>query len=129
MTEETKTEVDWNRWEGERFVKMIAGKPKVLTCESVKDTNTEITDKRSGDTKQIPCLNFKVSNEDGEKTDKEWSVTSKLLAKALRPLVEKGFPFTVKVTQFGSGFETTYEIQEQASGDAAPATPTGARGV
>jgi len=108
-------EIDWKRWESEAYVKIVAGRPKVLTFDNVKETTTDIQKKNEEgaiiDTKTIPCLVFHVIKEDSIEVDKELSVTSKALVKKLKPFVEKGFPFTVRITAFGERFEREYEVQ------------------
>lgn len=107
-------QIDWNAWEGSRYVKIKVGKPKTLTVDSVRETTTQIKDKdKSGSdiTKDVRCLVFHVTKEDGEAVDKEFSVTSRLLAQKLKPFVQKGMPFTVTIHSSGEKFEREYEVQ------------------
>lgn len=107
--------IDWNRWESDQYVKLTAGRPKVLVLSEAADADTEIKQK-DGTIKKIPCLTFKVTNEDGQSVEKEWSVTSRNLARQLRSLIEqtidKGQELKIQVTQFGSGFDTEYEVKK-----------------
>jgi len=36
---------------------------------------------------------------------------TKLVA-SLKPIIQRGFPFTVKITSYGSGFEVEYSVEE-----------------
>lgn len=104
-------EIDWKKWESDRFVKLTAGRPKVLTLTSAKDMINTIKQK-DGSPKDMPCIVFKVSNEDGKEVEKEYSVSSRKLANKLKPIIPRGFPATVKITSFGTGFDTEYEVEE-----------------
>src|SRR3990167_5292926 len=111
MANETeKQEINWDAFETGQFIKLVAGRPKTVTCESVKQEMSEFVKKDEhgqpvGEPKQTPALTFLVSKEDGQKVDKKLQVTSKQLVKALRPFVESGFPFAVKITAFGERFD------------------------
>lgn len=111
-----ENQIDWSRWEGaEHYVKLKTGKPKLMTFSAVKQTETEIKKKDNGEKpgEKVPCLLFSVTKEDGEEVkDREFSVTSKLLARALRPFVELGFPFSVKITAFGERFDREYKVED-----------------
>ena len=106
--------IDWSAFEGSaNYVKIKVGKPKKLTCDSVSQTLADIQEKMPDGTtavKKVPTLLFHVTVEDGEKVDKEFSVTSKLLAKKLRPFIEKGFPFSVTIYSSGERFEREYDV-------------------
>jgi hypothetical protein len=104
-------EIDWKKWESDRFVKLTAGRPKILTLTSAKDTTNPIKQK-DGSFKDVPCIVFKVSNEDGKEVEKEYSVTSRRLVNKLKPIIMKGFPATVKITSFGIGFDSEFEVEE-----------------
>jgi len=111
MSEENAGNINWDKWESDRFVKLKAGRPKTLTLVSAKDTINTIKQK-DGSPKDVPCIVFKVSIEDGKEVEKEYSVTSRRLVNKLKPIILKGFPATVKITSFGIGFDSEFEVEE-----------------
>ena len=116
---EQEQNIDWKKWESDRFVKLTAGRPKVLTLTSAKETTNPIKQKDTGSFKDVPCVVFKVIKEDDKEVEKEYSVTSRKLVNKLKPIIMKGFPATVKITSFGTGFDTEFEVEEIMS-----STPT-----
>jgi len=114
---EIQSKINWKDFEPaeSRFVKLVVGKPKVLKLESVRETIETITRKdKDGNMvgeKKVPALKFNVSEEDGHPCDKEFTVTSKVLARQLKGIIEKGLPVKIKITKYGVGFDTTYEVE------------------
>jgi len=125
-----KMPIDWKLFEKkteDSFVKLVAGKPKLLELVTVQQTSISVPDNTKSEdkhgnfpTKEIPCLEFVVTKEDGKIVEKTYSVTSKNLAMSVKPVVDKvdqGKPVTIKITQYGTGFDTYYEWCEvQADG-------------
>ena len=112
---ETNTQnLDWAAFEGaSNYVKIVVGKPKKLTLDRVSQTTADIQEKTADGqptVKKVPVLVFHATMEDSQAVDKEFSVTSKLLAKKLRAFIEKGFPFTVTINSSGERFEREYEV-------------------
>ena len=108
--------IDEKKWSSDRFISLVAGVAKELVLNSYEETETEILDKKTDETKKIPCVKFSVGMEDGKTVDKEWSVTSRGLVKQLIPLVketiDKNAVLKLNVTQFGSGYKTYYEVKK-----------------
>lgn len=106
-------EINWDKFEQQEsnYVKLVAGKPKILNLVSVAQTNENITDNKTGEEKIVPALKFKVDEEDGKKVDKEFTVLSKILAKQLKPIVINGLPKKLSITRYGTGFDTEYEVK------------------
>ena len=97
----------------DNFVKFVAGKPKKLTLEAVRQEEQTI------EGKVIPTLVFKVTLEDNKEVEKEWSVTSKKLVNAMWGLasrIDKGEELDIIITRFGSSFDTYYEFAEIVDG-------------
>lgn len=111
MSEENAGNINWDKWESNKYIKLKAGKPKVLTITAAQETTTDIT-QADKTIKTVPCIIFKVANEDGKSVDSEFSVTSRKLVASLKPIIQRGFPFTVKITSYGSGFEVEYVVEE-----------------
>lgn len=114
MTMENK---DWDSFQSkEKFVKLIAGKPKALVINDYNAGTTEIKSKKDGVevVENIPAILCVVSKEDGEvlKENKTYTITSKNLATMIRPILEKKLPASVTIIQYGTGFDTTYDVKE-----------------
>ena len=105
--------IDFSPFEkSSNFVKFVAGVPKVLELVTVSAENRDFTNE-AGQKKQLYSLMFAVTKEDGITVEKTWSITSKALAIALKPIVaqiEAGQTKTLKLTKFGSKFETFYKF-------------------
>lgn len=116
-TQQGLNEINWIAFEQQetKYIKLIAGKPKNLNLVSVIQTKENIStkDKQGNviDEKIVPALKFKVNEEDGKAVDKEFSVTSKILARQLKPIIEKGLPRKLTITRFGASYDTEYEIK------------------
>lgn len=112
MSEEISGNINWDKWESGKYVKIVAGIPKVLTLTSAKETTKPIKQKDNS-IKEVACIVFGVSREDGKDVQMEYSVSSKKLVNMLKPIIIRtGFPLTVKITSYGSGFETNYNVEE-----------------
>ena len=66
-----------------------------------------------------PGLRFDVLEEDSVTVDKTFSITSKRLIQALRPIVKKAEKqqkkvISVSILRTGTGFDTSYEVKEEA---------------
>lgn len=107
LTEEDLKDFDTE----EKYIKFKAGRPKVLTFASFKKDRSEIVDSNTNEVKQIPAIICDIVKEDGEAVTKSLTITSKRLVQALRPYFAKGTGFTVEITQYGSGFDTEYEVR------------------
>ena len=100
--------IDWEKFKKE-FVKLETGVQKKL-----KLTNWHqraLFDK--------PGLRFDVLAEDSVTVDKTFSITSKRLIQALRPIIkraekQKRKAISVSILRTGTGFDTSYEIKEEA---------------
>lgn len=109
MTEENQ--INWDDFAMD-FVKIVAGKPKVLLLQSVRQKPSVFKDKDTGSETTTPSLEFNISEEDGMEVSKKFTVTSRRLVKLLRPVIEKNLPRKVQITQFGTGYEIEWEVKE-----------------
>jgi len=108
MKDEDTSGIDWEKFRKE-YVKLETDVRKKL-----KLTNWHqraLFDK--------PGLRFDVLAEDSVTVDKTFSITSKRLIQALRPIVkraekQKKKVISVSILRTGTGFDTSYEIKEEA---------------
>ena len=106
--ENNSTSIDWEKFKKE-FVKLETDVQKKL-----KLTNWHqraLFDKTG--------LRFDVLAEDSGTVDKTFSITSKRLIQALRPIIKKAEKqkkkvISVSILRTGTGFDTSYEVKEQA---------------
>ena len=94
------------------FVKLVAGRPKVLRIEDVNLTEIEVDDEETG-IKKVSGILCGVVMEDGNKCTKDFTITSKkLVAKLKEDFVRKTYlKKDLKITKFGSSYDTDYEIE------------------
>ena len=100
--------IDWEKFKKE-FVKLETDVQKKL----------KLTNWRQRALFDKPGLRFDVLEEDSVTVDKTFSITSKRLIQALRPIIKKAEKqkkkaISVSILRTGTGFDTSYEVKEKA---------------
>ena len=111
MTEKTAekaNDIDWGKFRTD-FVKMQTGVEKKL----------KLTNWRQESRFDRPGIRFDVLEEDSVAVDKTFSITSKRLIQALRPIIQEGEKqgkkiISVSILRTGEEFDTSYEVKENA---------------
>ena len=102
------SDINWDEFDKQPFVRLEAGRSKTLRVKDVKKDITVI------EGKEIPCLVFTVTEEDGVSVNKTWTVTSKkFIRDKLKALVQDSLIFQkkVKITKIGEKFAVEYNIE------------------
>ena len=102
------TNIDWEKFRKE-FVKLETGVQKKLKLTNWRQR--ALFDKLG--------LRFDVLAEDSVTVDKTFSITSKRLIQALRPIVQRAEKqkkkiISVSILRTGEGLDTSYEVKEEA---------------
>ena len=111
MTEKTAekaSDIDWGKFKTD-FVKMETGVEKKLKLSNWRQSS--LFDK--------PGLRFDVLEEDSVVVDKTFSITSKRLIQALRPIIQKAEKqrkkvISVSILRTGERLDTSYQVKENA---------------
>jgi len=101
-----KQKIDWTKFK-DKYVRLITGVEKKLA----------LTDWHDGIWFDKPGIRFRVVKEDGVHVQKQYTVTSRRLIRALKPIImkaEEGKRDTISVSilKIGEGFDTRYTIKE-----------------
>ena len=107
MTDEDSSGIDWEKFRKE-FVKLETDVQKKL----------KLTNWRQRALFDKPGLRFDVLAEDSVTVDKTFSITSKRLIQALRPIIkraekQKRKVMSVSILRTGNGFDTSYKVKEE----------------
>ena len=108
VDESSSPGIDWGKFRKE-FVKLETDVQKKLTLTNWHQR--ALFDK--------PGLRFDVLEEDSVTVDKTFSITSKRLIQALRPIVQRAEKqkkkiISVSILRTGEGLDTSYEVKEEA---------------
>lgn len=108
MTDEDNSGIDWGKFETD-FVKIDTGVEKKLKLSNWRQSS--LFDK--------PGLCFDVLEEDSVVVDKTFSITSKRLIQALRPIIQKAEKqgkkiIFVSILRTGERLDTSYQVKENA---------------
>ncbi len=100
--------IDWDKFKTD-FVRLETDAQKKLKL--TKWRQRALFDK--------PGLRFDVLEEDSVTVDKTFSVTSKRLIRALKPIIQKAEKqrkkvISVSILRTGAGLDTSYEVKEDA---------------
>jgi hypothetical protein len=100
--------IDWGEFRTD-FVKLGMGVQKKL----------KLTNWRTEHRFERPGLRFDVLEEDSVSVDKTFSITSRRLIRALRPIIQKAERgqddiIHVSILRTGKGLDTAYEVREDA---------------
>ena len=98
------------------FVVLENESPALLHFNSVTRERRTITERTTGDEKEIFVLVFGVDELNGSRVQAIFSVTSEKLAQTLQPWLHGGRYKTVDfvITRSGSGFGTVYQVQTRS---------------
>ena len=108
MKDEDTSGIDWGEFRKE-YVKLETDVQKKL----------KLTNWRQRALFDKPGLRFDVLEEDSVTVDKTFSITSKRLIQALRPIIKKAEKqkrkvISVSLLRTGEGFDTLYAVKEEA---------------
>ncbi len=108
MTDEDTPSIDWGKFKTD-FVKMETGVEKKL----------KLTKWRQELRFDKPGIRFDVLEEDSVTVGKTFSITSKRLIQALKPIIQKAEKqkkrvISVSILRTGEEFDTSYEVKEEA---------------
>jgi len=106
MTDEDNSGIDWGKFKTD-FVKLEVDIQKKL----------KLANWRQESRFERPGLRFDVLEEDSVAADKTFSITSKRLIQALRPIIQqaengKRNTIHVSILRTGEGMDTSYEVRE-----------------
>jgi hypothetical protein len=96
---------------GSKFVKLEAGRPKVIGIDDVNVTTLTMTDPKTGVEKIVNGIAVTISSEDGKSCKKTMTFTSKKLIQQLKQDLAKGVYKTknLRLMKIGEGFNVEYE--------------------
>ena len=100
----------------EDFVKVEAGIAKIVVLTNPRREDQTILTEDGENTKIVPGIAFDVVEEDGKQVKKKMTVTSKRLAKALKPFIDAGQISTslglkLRILKTGEKFKTNYTVE------------------
>lgn len=95
------------------YVVLEKEKPKRMLFDRWWWEDREITDPKTKRLKPARCMVFRVTQEDGEKVDKTYSVLAYKLQEQLAPYIETGQIFTrlVEITWYPRDYATEYAVR------------------
>lgn len=95
------------------YVELQREKPKRMLFDRWWWEDREITDPKTKRLKPARVMVFHVTQEDGQKVDKTWSVLGYKLQQSLAPLIESGQAFTrmVEITWYPRDYATEYGLR------------------
>lgn len=96
---------------GSKFVKLEAGRAKILVIDDANLTTLTMTDSKTGVEKIVNGIALTIVGEDGKPCKKEITLTSKKLINQLKADLAKGLYKTkaLKIMKIGEGFNVEYE--------------------
>ena len=111
-------EIDWKELlDGGNFVKLETAKPKTLVLSEWKPQD-KFKDDKTGELRK--GLTFKVTMEDTETVEKEYTVTAMKAVAQFRPIIEKAIAegktsITVTIVKVGENKSTQYSITDNSA--------------